>query len=246
MKCLILAAGYATRLYPLCENFPKPLLSVGGRAILDWLIDDLWATGKIDEFIIISNAKFINHFKEYAKARGERVLVLCDGTYTSDTRLGAVNDIKFAKDTLGINEDILVIGGDNLLDFSLSEFVDYALVRKRSCVLSYFEEDTEKLRKMGTASVGEDGKILSMSEKSPNPKSHWCIPPFYFITGDDLSLIDSAIADGCETDAPGSFIAWLSENSSVYAMKMKGKRYDIGSLQSYGRVAREYRGITVK
>ena len=116
MKCLILAAGYATRLYPLTENFPKPLLKVGDKTILDWLIDDIGEAA--DSFVVISNHKFAEHFEKWAEGR-DNITVLDDGTSSNETRLGAVRDIQFAIESLGIDDDVLVIAGDNVLDFSL-------------------------------------------------------------------------------------------------------------------------------
>ena len=104
MKCLILAAGYATRLYPLTENFPKPLLTVGEKTILDWLVDDVDTSGEIDEYIVISNSKFAKHFCDWAKTKSQKVTVLDDGTDTNETRLGAVRDIQFAIDTLSLDD----------------------------------------------------------------------------------------------------------------------------------------------
>jgi len=119
MKCLILAAGYATRLYPLTENFPKPLLPVQGKAILDHLIDDIDTLGAVDEYVVISNHKFAYHFIEWAdRINNKKITVVDDGTSSNETRLGAVKDIQFAIDALGIDDDMLVIAGDNLLDFS--------------------------------------------------------------------------------------------------------------------------------
>ena len=246
MKCLILAAGYATRLYPLTENFPKPLLKVGEKTILDWLMDDIAETGEVDEFVIISNAKFAEHFETFGKTRSDKVTVVNDGTYTNETRLGAVVDIKYAIDALSLDDDMLVIAGDNVLDFSLSDFISYAKSHRASCVLRYFEPEVKKLLKSGVVTVDENDKIIKMTEKSPTPETNWCTPPFYYYTRSDAKLIPSAIADGCGTDAPGSYIAWLAEHSTVYAMEMKGRRYDIGNLESYEAVKREYRGITVK
>lgn len=131
MKCIILAAGYATRLYPLTENFPKPLLEVNHKTILDYLIEDMDSSGLIDEYIVISNHKFINIFNNWAKNHTCNITVLDDGTETNETRLGAVKDIKYAIDTLNINDDCLVIAGDNLLDFSLTTFIDYAKNKKQ-------------------------------------------------------------------------------------------------------------------
>lgn len=243
MKCLILAAGYATRLYPLTENFPKPLLTVGEKTILDWLVDDIDTAGLVDEYIVISNHKFCLHFEEWAKKKTQKITVVDDGTVSNETRLGAVRDIQFAIDKLDLNDDMLVIAGDNVLDFSLTKFVKYAKVKGASSVMRYYEAEKAKLSKSGVLEIDESDKILAMEEKPSEPKSNWCCPPFYYYAADDAKLIAEAIADGCGVDAPGSFIAWLCQKTNVYAMKMPGKRYDIGNLQSYEEVKKEYTGI---
>lgn len=241
MKCLILAAGYATRLYPLTENFPKPLLKVGDKTILDWLIDDISQSGLVDEFVVISNHKFAPIFKEWARPG---VTVVDDGTSSNETRLGAVKDIQFAIDTLGLDDDMLVIAGDNVLDFSLNRFVSYARAKNASCIMRYFEPVEQKLHKSANVVIDESDRILSMEEKPENPKSNWCCPPFYYYKKEDARRVREGIEAGCGVDAPGSFIAWLSTISPVYAMEMPGKRYDIGNLESYKQVCDSYKGIT--
>lgn len=243
MKCLILAAGYATRLYPLTENFPKPLLEVGNKTILDWLVDDIDTLGEVDEYVVISNHKFAHHFVEWAGTRSEKITVVDDGTSTNETRLGAVCDIQYAIDELSLDDDMLVIAGDNLLDFSLTDFVKYAMAKNASCIMRYYEPDFNKLLKCGVVEIDGDDLILSMTEKSPTPKTHWCCPPFYYYTKADAKLIKEGIDSGCGTDAPGSFMAWLSTKTKVYAYEMKGSRYDIGNLESYEKVKKEYKGI---
>lgn len=243
MKCLILAAGYATRLYPLTENFPKSLLKVKDKTILDWLVDDIDSIGEVDEFVIISNHKFYQNFIDWAKTKPQKITVIDDGTVSNETRLGAVKDIQFAIDTLSIDDDMLVIAGDNVLDFSLTKFITYAKNKNHSCILRYFEGAKEKLLKTGVAVVDENDLVVDMTEKSPTPKSNWCCPPFYYYTKEDSKKIAKAIEEGCGTDAPGSYIAWLCKNSTVYAMEMPGKRYDIGNLESYEKVQKEYNGI---
>ncbi len=243
MKCLILAAGYATRLYPLTENFPKPLLKVGEKTILDWLIDDIDEAGIIDEYIVISNHKYAHHFDEWAKTKKQSVKIVDDGTSSNETRLGAVKDIQFAIDTLKIDDDMLVIAGDNVLDFSLTEFIRYAQQKKSSCIMRYYEPEYNKLLKCGVVTIDKDDRIIAMTEKSPTPATNWCCPPFYYYTKDDARLVSVGIEKGCATDAPGSFIAWLCNETSVYAMEMPGKRYDIGNLESYEKVQKEYIGI---
>ena len=237
MKCLILAAGYATRLYPLTENFPKPLLEVGGKPILDWLIEDIDATGLVDGYVVISNHKFAPIFGKWADKRSD-ITVLDDGTSSNETRLGAVCDIQFAVESLGLDEDLLVIAGDNLLSFSLSGFLSFAVGKGTSCVMRYYEPDLAKLRKMGVAQIDGDGRIVSMEEKPAEPKSHWCCPPFYFYRRADVPLVAEGIAAGCGIDAPGSFIAWLASRTPVHTWEMPGRRYDIGNLESYEEVKR--------
>ena len=241
MKCLILAAGYATRLYPLTENFPKPLLEVGDKPILDWLIDDMAATGLIDEYIVISNHKFAHIFEEWAaKNKKVTIRVLDDGTTSNDNRLGAVRDIEFAIDQLQLDDDLLVMAGDNLLDFSLESFIRYAKEKNATCVMRYYEGDAARLSKSGVVEIDANDRILSMQEKPAEPKSNWCSPAFYCYTKEDSRLIKKAIENGCGIDAPGSFISWLSTQTNVYAWEMPGKRYDIGNLASYEEVKKRF------
>ena len=243
MKCLILAAGYATRLYPLTENFPKPLLKVGEKTILDWLLEDIHAATPADEYVVISNHRFAHHFEAWAQGHPLPITVVDDGTETNDTRLGAVRDIQFAIDALKLNDDLLVIAGDNVLDFSLGAFVRYAREKGTSCLMRYWEDDARRLSKSGVSVVDDDGLILEFQEKPDQPKSHWCTPPFYYYTAADARRIKDAIADGCATDAPGSLAAWMCTHSRVHSMVMPGSRYDIGNLESYEQVQRTYRGI---
>lgn len=245
MKCLILAAGYATRLYPLTENYPKPLLTVGEKTILDWLIDDIDTSKIVDEYIVISNHKFAHYFNDWAKNKAQKVTVVDDGTSSNETRLGAVKDIQFAIDKLGLDDDMLVIAGDNVLDFSLTKFIAYAKKKKTSCIMRYYEADDKKLLKCGVVTIDENEKILNMTEKSPTPATHWCCPPFYYYTKTDAKLVQKGIDSGCGIDAPGSYIAWLCRQTKVHAMEMPGLRYDIGDLESYEKVKAEYHGITV-
>lgn len=243
MKCLILAAGYATRLYPLTENFPKPLLAVGEKTILDWLVDDIDTAGEVDEYIVISNHKYAHHFEAWAKTKAQKITVVDDGTDTNETRLGAVMDIQFAIDRLGLDDDMLVIAGDNVLDFSLTKFIAYAKNKNTSCIMRYYEPEDKKLLKCGVVDIDAKDKILSMVEKPAAPATHWCCPPFYYYTKKDAKLVRKGIDCGCGTDAPGSYAAWLCTQVTVHAMEMPGSRYDIGNLESYEKVKREYKGI---
>lgn len=259
MKCLILAAGYATRLYPLTENYPKPLLEVAGKTIVDWLVDDLASDGRVDGFAVVTNHRFAPHFESWASnklmdslelqdSEGNPdgmpgIAVVDDGTESNETRLGAVRDIQFALEELGWEDDLMVIAGDNVLDFSLSKFIDYSLGKGTSCIMRYYEADCARLVKSGIVEVDADGLITGMEEKPAEPKSNWCCPPFYFYVKEDVRRFAEGIASGCGTDAPGSFVAWLSSQTKVHAMEMPGRRFDIGNLESYRNVCDTYRGI---
>jgi glucose-1-phosphate thymidylyltransferase len=237
MKCLILAAGYATRLYPLTENFPKPLLKVGNKAIIDWLVDDLVDCTDIDEFVVVTNHKFVGHFEDWSneklKSRDYKITVIDDGTCTNETRLGAVKDIQMAVDMLNVTDDLLVMAGDNVLDFSLKGFVNFARGKNSSCVMCHEENELEKQQKTAIIVVDNDDMIVSYEEKPRVPKGNLAVPPFYYYRGCDIARIQEALDDGCGVDAPGSLAAWLSEKSVLHAYRMVGKRYDIGDVESY-------------
>lgn len=243
MKCLILAAGYATRLYPLTEDFPKPLLPVGEKTILDWLIDDMQASGMIDQYIVVTNHKFASHFKTWAAAHTLPITVVDDGTVTNETRLGAVCDIQLAIDSLHLEDDLLVIAGDNVLDFSLTSFIRYAVEKGTSCTMRYYEPDETRLTKSGVSEIGVNDRLLSFEEKPAVPRSHWCTPPFYFYQRSDIALLPKALASGCGTDAPGSLVAWMCRHVPIHSMEMPGSRYDIGNMESYRKVQGMYSGI---
>ena len=242
MKCLVLAAGYATRLYPLTKNFPKSLLKVGDKTILDHLLDDVDKTGKINEYIIISNHKYINYFNQWknTKKLNSKITIIDDGTISNDTRLGAVKDISLAINKLKINEELMVIASDNILDFSLSDFIDYYYQKEATVVMRYFEENKEKIKKSACLLIDSDDLVLNMEEKPDNPKSNWCSPPFYIYSKDALEEVDRAISGGCKIETPGSFISYLYNKQKIYAMKMPGHRYDIGTIENYEDICQKY------
>lgn len=231
MKCILLCAGYATRMYPLTENFPKPLLSIKGKPLIDYILEDLNKNTKIDKYIIVSNHKFIDYFKNWKHS--DNIVILDDGSVSNDTRLGAVKDIWFAIEKENINDDILVLAGDNLLDFSLKGFIEYAHKKKGNAVMRYFEKELYRLQKTGVAVIDSNEMIINMTEKPIEPKSNWAIPPFYIFKKECLQEIKRGIDSGCKIDAPGEFIEWFCKYNKVYAYEMPGNRIDIGNLEDY-------------
>ena len=241
MTGIILAAGYATRMYPLTLNFPKPLLEVGGKKIIDHLLEDGERSG-VERFVVVSNHKFISLFREWAEGK-ENVMVLDDGSVDNEHRIGAVKDIEFAIEKAGINDDTLILAGDNVLDFSLSSFIEYGKAKGTSCIMRHRESDKDRLRKTGVVTIDQDDLVLSMEEKPKEPKSEWAVPPFYYYVKEDLPLIKEGIENGCGTDAPGSFVSYLAERRPVHAFLMPGKRFDVGSIEGYEKIRKEYKGI---
>ena len=247
MKCVLLAAGYATRMYPLTLNFPKPLLEIKGKTILDWMVDDLVSGGKISQYIVISNHKYLPHFDKWAASKrlqGLDVVVLDDGSTDNDNRLGAVKDIEFAIEKLSLDDDLLVLAGDNVMDFSFNSFVAYYEQKQTTCIMRYRVPGLKGPCKFGVATVDENGKVLNMVEKPQVPESEWAVPPFYIYKRSDLGLFAKGIASGCKTDAPGSFIEWLCKQTPVHAFEMPGQRFDVGSIEGYEKIKTEYAGIT--
>ena len=236
MKCILLCAGYATRMYPLTENYPKPLLEIKGKPLIDYLVDDLAKARLIDEFFIVSNHKFINYFNEWKNGKIEKITVLDDGSTANENRLGAVKDIWFAIEQAKIDDDILVLAGDNLLDFSLKGFIEFAKQKNGNAVMRHYENQKEKLQRTGVAIIDEDERIIDMQEKPLEPKSNWAIPPFYIFKQNCLKDIKIGIDAGCKVDAPGGFIEWFSKRNNVYAYLMPGKRIDIGKLEDYYKI----------
>lgn len=236
MKCIILAAGYATRMYPLTENYPKPLLDIKGKPILEWILDDVDKIDEVDEFIIVTNHRFIGIFEEWKASINYTKLIrlIDDGSTENDNRLGAVKDIALCVENAGINDDILVLAGDNLVDFSFAGFVEFFKEKGKSCIMTHYEESVEKLQRTGVAVLSSDGRLVEMQEKPKEPKSHFAVPPFYIYAKEDLKDLMQGIACGkCSVDSPGGLVKWFCTERDVYAYEMPGKRYDIGNLAIY-------------
>ena len=235
MVCILLAAGYATRLYPLTRNFPKALLEVGGRSILDRVLENVDAHCSPDRYVLVTNHRYAGIFEDWAlRARySVPVEILDDGTDSDETRRGAVGDLLFALEEKGIEDDLFVMAVDYFVDLDLARFVHYARSKNASAILRYEEDDKAVLQKSGVMSVDAEDRILRMEEKPAEPFDVWCAPPFYYFAAKDLPLIRRSVAEGCPKDAPGNLAVWLSRKTPVYAMLLPGMHYDIGDQESY-------------
>ena len=235
MKTIIIAAGYATRLYPLTENFPKPLLKIGDSTILDRMMVDIDAIPEVDEHIIVTNHRFAPIFEEW-KANSnysKPITIIDDGTSTNETRLGAVRDLLLALETQAIDDDIMVLAADNILDFSMKGFVEYFKEKGTSVIMCHHEPELRKLQRTGVIAVDGNMKVLEMQEKPEKPVSNWAVPPFYIYSRRDLPLIRECMEHGCGFDAPGNLAHYLTGVTTLHAWPMAGTRFDIGSMDSY-------------
>lgn len=238
MKGLVLAAGYATRLYPLTKNQPKPLLEVAGKSILDYIVEKMEKVEVIDEIIIVTNDKFTSHFEEWAKQSDyeKPLTVINDGTTTNDNRLGAIGDIQFVIEQLNLEDDLMILAGDNLFDFELTDFAEYFYTVDTDIITTYPEEDEAQLKRAGVIEIDGDSKVLSFEEKPEQPKSNFCVPAFYLYRRETLSEFKNYLADGHNPDAPGHFVPYLLNKKPVHAFQFEGQRYDIGTVESYEKV----------
>ncbi len=244
VKALILAAGYATRLYPLTKNFPKPLLEVGPKTILDYLVDQLREIPEIEECYLVTNHRFTGHFEDWARKRmeearrevkahkGIRLDILDDGTSSNEDRLGAVGDIRFVIQERGISEDLLVCAADNIFQFSVAGFVSAFKKRQAAHICVRKIEDLADRRRRGIAVLGEEDRVVEFKEKPENPKSHWAAPPLYMYPAATLARIEQYLEEGGTSDAPGHLIEWLCTVEPVYAYRVDGEVLDIGNPES--------------
>lgn len=221
MKALVLAAGYATRLSPLTDDFPKGLLPVGGRPMVDWIVDNI-RRARIDDIRLVTNARFAPLFEEWS----DGVTILNDGTSTNETRLGAIGDIEFAD----LDDDGLIVAGDNLFEYELADFVAFWRRREGSAVAVHDVGSKELAKKYGVIDVDVDGRIVDFAEKPEEPASTLVATATYLYTRAHLQLVGTYLAAGNPPDQPGHFVAWLHRREPVYAYRFDGGWYDVGDL----------------
>ena len=238
MKAVILAAGYATRLYPLTKDQPKALLEVKRKKMIDYIVEEFETVDTINEIIVISNHKFFGHFSDWAKNLNckIKITVLDDGTETEETRLGAIGDIYFTIQKQNIDEDICVIASDNLFTYKLSDVYDYFKKENTDCVVAKEIADYELLKSFAVAKIDEENVIVNLVEKPAEPPSNLAVYATYFYKKETLPLFKQYLDEGNKPDAPGYFVQWLYKRKPVKTFIMDGVCYDIGTLKAYEEV----------
>ncbi len=244
MRLLILAAGYAVRLQPLTLNTPKPLLPIGGKPMMDRILAKTASVKNIDAIYVVSNRKFFQNFVEWKKLRKDvsRIFLVDDGTMTNDTRLGAIRDMELAIREGSIDDDLLVIAGDNLFDLDLAAFLKFAKIRNDGVSVALYDVGSlEAAKKFGVVRIDKKGLVTDFEEKPQNPKSTLISTGIYFFPRQKVANLREYVnLEGAKLDAPGYYIRWLSAKDKVYGFPFSGKWYDIGDLESYKRADEEY------
>jgi glucose-1-phosphate thymidylyltransferase len=237
MNALILAAGYATRLYPLTLNKAKPLLEVGGKPIIEWLLDNLADVPGLGTVYIVTNAKFAGDFQNWANGYQEQhreitIKIINDGSKSDGDKLGAIGDINLVlmRENL-TDEDLLVIAGDNLFQQPLSDFVN-AAKHSATTVAVHDVGNLEAMKKYGTVTVDKNGVITNFEEKPEKPKSTLAAVALYYYSRDVLPLFTTYLAAGNNPDQPGLFLQWLYTRKPVNTFEIKGRWLDIGSKET--------------
>ena len=242
MKAIILAAGYATRLYPLTLNMPKALLKIGDKPIIDYIVDEICTVDDVNEIIVVTNHKFAKQFIDWAAKHYSKkpIDIIDDGTLTEETRKGAIGDILYVLKQKDINEDIMVIAGDNFFTYKLKDYYDFYKKMDKDCVCVKEFDDRELLKQMGVAVIDENNRIVDIEEKPKDPKSNIAVYATYIYKKETLPMFDKYISEGNKPDAPGYFVEWLYKQKEVYAYSFLGECYDIGTPKSYEEVCKAF------
>ena len=251
MNVLILAAGYATRLYPLTENRAKPLLDVAGKPMMEWVIDNLAPIEGIEKVYVVTNNKFAASFQEWADGytRTKPKLafeIINDGSTSDADKLGAIGDINLVISRANLAEsDLIVVAGDNLFSESLADFGRFCTEKKAPVLGVYDVGSIDEAKKYGVVAVDAKGVITSFEEKPPQPKSTLIGIALYFYPKETVTSIPTYLAAGNNPDQPGRFVQWLYQRTAVHTWQVPGTWFDVGSketLEQANKIFERFKG----
>jgi len=237
MKCILLAAGYGTRLYPLTKDTAKPLLPIRGRPIIEHIINKVETVDGIDEIVVVSNHRFYGDFVKWADNCPSRIpiKIVDDGSTNVNDRLGAIRDLALAVEKAEVNDDILIIGGDNIFDFSLTDFISQAFQKKPNTIIGAFNMNGKtQAKKFGMVTLDKNKKVVEFLEKPDKVKpEHLIALCLYFLPKEKLSRLNEYLGHGHDHDAIGNFFKWLAQHDTVYGYSFEGMWLDIGDIDAY-------------
>ena len=237
MKAVILAGGYATRLYPLTRDRPKHLLEVDGRPLLELLLERL-PLGELDAVYVVTNAKFADRFREWAESYPTDVIVLDDGTTSDEDRLGAIGDLQLVIESEGIDDDLIVAAGDSIFTERLDDFARFGRERDAAAIAVYDVGDLEAMKQLSSIGVDADSRLVTFEEKPEQPESTLAGIALYFYPRAILPLVGQYLAEGNNPDQPGRLVGWLYRRTPVYAWRVPGRWFDIGTPETLAEAER--------
>ena len=238
MKALILAAGYGTRLAAIIKDTPKALIEIQGQPLINYILERVEPLEGLNEILIVTNDKFFGHFEkwaaEYQKHCRDPISLINDGTKENEKRLGSVGDMAFVIKETRITEDLFVIGGDNLFDYSLEDFVNFAATKPKAVTIGLYDVGNhESAKSFGVVTLDAQKRVVDFQEKPENPQSTLIAMCCYYFPKKTLGTIQQYLGASNKTDRAGDYIKWLSEEIDVFGFKFSGKWYDIGNIESY-------------
>jgi glucose-1-phosphate thymidylyltransferase len=241
MKAVILAAGYATRLYPLTRDRPKALLPVAGRPMVEHLLLRLADVEGLDAIHLVTNAKFAGAFREWAAGwDGPEVRIVDDGTADDETKLGAIGDLGLVIREAAIDDDLLVLAGDNLFSESLAPFAEFGREKGAPALGVYDVGDLEAIRRYNAIELDGDDRLTYFEEKPAEPRSTLTGIALYYYPRASLGLVGEYLEAGNNPDQPGRLVQWLYPRLPVYAWLVPGRWYDIGSPETLADADRAF------
>lgn len=247
MKLLVLAAGYATRLRPLTDHQAKPLLPVAGRPMIDHVLDKFAACPEIDGIYVVTNRRYAPNFVRWAEDlggqfAGKPIHIVDDGTTSNDDRLGAIGDIGYVLRTCNIDDDLVVVAGDNLFSGTLEDFVKTA--KQRGILVGVYDVgDLEQIRKYNNLGLDDEGRITHFEEKPQTPVSTVTAIALYHYPRAVLPWLHRYLADGKNPDQPGRLVEWLFPQIPCYTYRITGIWLDIGSRETYDEAQRLFQPL---
>lgn len=244
MKCILLCAGYATRLYPLTKDFPKALLEIEEKKpLLNYTIDKINQLEEIDEIFLVTNDRFYERFSDWARNLDniKPITVINDHTVSNDDRLGALGDIQYTINSQNIFDDVLIVLGDNLFDFDLQQIIDFYHEKNGPVVGGQYENNTDLLMRLGVIESNKENQIIGFEEKPSQPKGNIKSLGIYVYPRHIISVLKQYLEEGNKSDAPGFFLSYLYQKESVYVFPLDGNWFDVGTHEALEEVRNLYR-----
>lgn len=253
MKALILGAGYGLRLYPLTANTPKPLLDIAGKPVIEWTLDSLLPRKEIDKIFIVSNHLFYTNYEKWLREKmgqragpfrtyGKKIALYDDMSQNINDKLGAIGDMQFVIKKAKINDDLLIIAGDNLFEIDFTDFTRYFKKQGTTIALKDFKgSNKEIVSQYGVVTLDKNKRIIDFEEKPAQPQTTLVAMCLYIFAQGDLKLINKYLNKGFNPDAPGYYLQWLYKQKDIYGYAQKGRWFDIGDIDSLGKASDYYR-----